>query len=260
MQIDDTIFIDEPRTNTSARRYQAVQNDLDPDQRREAQAILNNINIGTRRASRAAASSFAASNRKQQGRRSAQEPAPKTDDDKAIHVDLPRTQALAQESAPQLPRLHFRAHPLFWMGTGMISLLIAWMIGLQTFAWYINSFQNPLTYTQTAHMDTTTLIVDAAGHTEQARAFIDGQDHIDLLVIPNGDASKAHIIVGPLVMNIEDLQHRATIAVTANGKTGVTVKVQGQLEVNGLEAAPQAAQWSTDISQQPSSSQEGRQR
>jgi hypothetical protein len=209
MQIDDTMFIDEPRTNTSARRYQAVQGDLDSDQRREAQAILNNINIGTRRASRAAASSVAASNRKQQGRRSAQEPAPRTDEDPALEIDLPRTQALPVQMLrkPQRPRFH--GHPLFWIGLTLICVWLLWTASTNGVAFVVTHAYDPGTYGPT-HGNVITGIF-GGGDSQAAPSKLIGLNdggHTEIIYIHADNPAKSQIISGPdlIASNFPDPQ------------------------------------------------------
>jgi hypothetical protein len=117
-------------------------------------------------------------------------------------------------------------------------------------AWYINTYYDPGVYTQTAHRDAAT-VTDAQGHRSQARAFVDAQGHIDIVVVPD-DPSKTRIFAGPALTNIDDPQHRATVTVTAHG-TIVTVLVQGPLVADWFAANRQSEQWAADISQQPSS-------
>jgi hypothetical protein len=145
-----------------------------------------------------------------------------------------------------------RRSPWFFIGLGMLGLLVIWSILLHISVWYTNTFYDPGHYTQTVHLDTVT-ITDAQGHQSQARAFIDAQNRLDILVIPSGDPSKAHIIIGPALSNIDDPQHRATITATAHG-TMVTVRAQGPFAAGWADfiANQQSEEWTTEASQQPS--------
>jgi hypothetical protein len=154
-----------------------------------------------------------------------------------------------QQWQGQQPRRQW--HPGVYIGTGMFTMLGTWSLLLHIGVWYVNSFQDPSYYTQTAHRDAVT-VTDAQGHQYQARAFIDPQNHIDLLVMPeSGDPSKARIIQGPALSIVDDPQHRATITTTASGSE-VTILVQGPLTANwyDLMANRQREQWSADASQQ----------
>jgi putative intracellular protease/amidase len=132
-------------------------------------------------------------------------------------------------------------------------MLLVWSIFVHVGAWYNNTFHDPAAFTQTAHLDTVT-VKDAQGHQSQARAFIDPQNHLDLLIIPGGDTSRARIIVGPPLTSINDPQHKALLTVRASGGTLVTVLAQGPLLVGWLDltANRQSVTWNTDASQQPS--------
>jgi hypothetical protein len=180
----------------------------------------------------------------QQRRRSTQA-APNTDEDQEI---AQRTRQRQQQYIqPRQPR----RHPLFYIGLGMLAVLVAAYIISHVGAWYVSTFQDPSAFTQTAHKDTVT-VTDTQGHQYQARAFIDPQNHIDLMVLPmSGDTSKARIIQGPAISHIDDPQHRAMITATARGSM-VTVLVQGPLVAGqyDLIASRQSEQWTADASQQ----------
>jgi hypothetical protein len=127
----------------------------------------------------------------------------------------------------------------------MLLVLVLFFFGVRAYAWYMNTFHDPAYYTQTAHLDTVT-VTDTQGNQNQVRAFVDMQNHLDIVIIPSGDPTKARIIAGPSVAGIDDPQHVATITVSASG-TVVNVIVQGPYTVNWFTASPQAYQWSYDL-------------
>lgn len=134
-------------------------------------------------------------------------------------------------------------HPLLYIGIGMCSLLIAWILGLNAYVWFVNTYADPLAYTQTAHRDT--VIVVDQGHQEQAHAFVDQHNHIDLVIVPDGDVSKAHIIEGPSLLS--DSPQHITLTLTTHG-TAITVDAQGPLEVDFLGTnRPNSIEWTTDV-------------
>lgn len=164
-----------------------------------------------------------------------------------------RTTQPGRALAPVLQYQPRRIHWLLYVGVAMVLLLILWIVIVHIYVWGTNTFHDPGYYTQTAHRDVTT-IPDAQGHQEQARAFIDAQNHLDLLIIPSdGNMSKAHIIQGPDLVSIPDAQHKAYIEVSAEG-TSIIVVAHAPLEADIIAFAPTShnAQWAVDLSQ-PSS-------
>jgi hypothetical protein len=144
----------------------------------------------------------------------------------------------------------------------MFIMLVVWSILLHIGVWYMDTLHDPLTYTQTAHLDQS-VITDAQGHQYQIRAFVDQQNHLDLLVIPSPGSgetiSKARIIPGPLLTGIGDPQRRAILTVTARG-TLITVLAQGPLQAGWLDLTSyrQSQQWSVDAASQLPSSKGGK--
>lgn len=156
----------------------------------------------------------------------------------------------------KLPPQHqgARFHWLVSIGIGMSAMLVAWLLLVLVIVGWTNTFSDPGHYTQTAHLDTVTVTTDAQGHQSQVRAFLDAQGHLDLLVLPTGDTSKARVVVGPSPLSFHDLQH-VTITVTAQGSV-VTVLAQGPLEANYLATMRQTSSWTVDL-KQPASSKGG---
>lgn len=120
------------------------------------------------------------------------------------------------------------------------------LIVVQAGAWFTRTFSDPSYYTQTAHLDTTT-VTDPQGNRSQVRAFIDAQGHLDLSIMPD-DPSKSRVIIGSTLTSIDDPQHKAILIVTASGTT-VTVTAQGPLLASWYTTYRQSVQWSVDISQ-----------
>ena len=157
----------------------------------------------------------------------------------------------------QLPPLREQKGRMHWLvsiGIGMSAMLVAWLLLVLVIVGWTNTFSDPGHYTQTAHLDTVTVTTDAQGHQSQVRAFLDAQGHLDLLVLPTGDTSKARVVVGPSPLSFHDLQH-VTITVTAQGSV-VTVLAQGPLEANYLATMRQTSSWTVDL-KQPASSKGG---
>ena len=171
-------------------------------------------------------------------------------DIEAVPTMRPRS-ANAAPPTRQLPPLRQKTHSrqLHWLviaGIAMISFLIAILLAVQVVVAWTNDIHDPGYYTQTAHLDMVVASTDAQGHKSQVRAFLDVQNHLDLLILPmSGDASKAHVVPGPNPVTVTDLRH-ATITVTAHG-TVVSVLVQGPLEANLLSTTRQSSLWIVDL-------------
>ena len=176
---------------------------------------------------------------------------PDTDADVEV---IPNSRMRSDRPAPptrQLPPLRQKTHQrqLHWLvivGIAMISFLAVILLAVQVLVAWTNGVHDPGYYTQTAHLDMVVAATDAQGHKSQVRAFLDTQNHLDLLILPiSGDTSKAHVVVGPNPVTVTDLQH-ATITVTAHG-TLVSVLVQGPLEANYLSTMRQSSLWVVDL-------------
>ena len=146
---------------------------------------------------------------------------------------------------PQAHGKHQRKHALVFVGLGMGAMLALWLLAVQVMVGWTNTVSDPRYYTQTAHLDTVTISTDAQGHQSQVRAFIDAQGHLDMLVLPVSDSSKAHVVIGPTLSSISDPQ-KATITVTAKGIV-ITVTIQGPLQANFLATTRQRSVWSIDL-------------
>ena len=132
----------------------------------------------------------------------------------------------------------------------MIAMLVLWISVIQVIVGWTNGVSDPAYYTQTAHLDAVTVTLDAQGHQSQVRAFVDVQGHLDLLVLPTGDTSKAHVIVGPALL-FRNVQH-VTLLVTAKGSVA-TILAQGPLQVNYLATTRESSTWVFDLKQSTTS-------
>jgi len=167
-------------------------------------------------------------------------------DDPDAHTDIQvRMPVPYRRPQPQAHGKHQRKHALVFVGLGMGAMLALWLLAVQAMVGWTNTVSDPRYYTQTAHLDTVTISTDAQGHQSQVRAFIDAQGHLDMLVLPVSDSSKAHVVIGPTLSSISDPQ-KATITVTAKG-TVITVTIQGPLQANFLATTRQRSVWSIDL-------------
>ena len=105
---------------------------------------------------------------------------------------LPRPTAPALHRAPKR-----RAHPLLYLGLGMIALLVLWTLVMGVASWF-NTTMDDLHYgrPRTFQLD------QFVGHTESGGIpshflAINFHSHIEIIEFPGGDASKARIFLGP---------------------------------------------------------------
>ncbi len=90
-----------------------------------------------------------------------------------------------------------KVHPLFYLGGGMVAMLILWMIlsvvsGWFTAAWDDLQYGRPRTFQIDARV----------GHNEQAGTpshfiALNLNGHIEIIEFPGGDASHARVYIGP---------------------------------------------------------------
>ena len=168
-------------------------------------------------------------------------------DDPDAHTDIQvRMPVPYRRPQPQAHGKHQRKHALVFVGLGMGAMLALWLLAVQAMVGWTNTVSDPRYYTQTAHLDTVTISTDAQGHQSQVRAFIDAQGHLDMLVLPVSDSSKAHVVGGPTLLDLQ-LQH-GTITVTAQGSVA-TILMQGPLEANYLTTTRKTSTWVVDFKQ-----------
>jgi hypothetical protein len=141
-----------------------------------------------------------------------------------------------------------RQHVLLQLGILAIVGLAIWIVSAHIYVWLVDVVHDPGYYTQTAHRDVLTL-PDAQGHQEQVRAFVDSQSHLNLLIIPDGNVSKARIITGPELVNVSDPQ-QVMIEVSRQGASSILIQAHGPLYIDLIALTPtqQSAQWLIDLS------------
>jgi len=213
---EDEIYDDPPpgRLPTSSRRYHQPLPGQGKQVRYEFQPEVVHTNIPPRRSAQAAAGQKA---------RDTEEP---------------------QALRPKRKRRGW--HPLWYLGLGMIVMLVLW-VGL---SWLMNwwyTTQNDMTYTKAFR----TFSVDyAVGHNNDSSAnpshFIVQNDkrHIIILELPADDASKTVIYTGPQLIGDGQERTPVTISFSLNAQTGrydMVLHVQDQTYVftnNGKKFVP----------------------
>jgi hypothetical protein len=149
---------------------------------------------------------------------------------------MPRTM-----TRPAQPRQRQGFHPLMYVGGGMCSMLLAFILILNVSAWWTNTLHDPAYYTQSAHRNSIT-ITTTASQQEQIQAFVDPEGHVDVLVIPTDNVTKARIITGPALANFATPQD-AMLSIKVNGSQ-VIVEATSAMTVNGFTTGRSSMQWS----------------
>ena len=147
---------------------------------------------------------------------------------------------MTEEHPPALPSRRqrssglFRAHPLLWVGFGMLVMLLAWT-GLQALGSWWSLHQEDVTYgrPRTAQYDVVVGHNDSASHPTH---FIALNLNAEVIVIelPGGDSSKARIYQGPHLFDPGAALYPVTLSFPdpqGNGKPNMEVHVQGQIIV-----------------------------
>jgi hypothetical protein len=119
-------------------------------------------------------------------RRAGVTPAPKT---------LPKTPMPKAMAAKRLLKRH--AHPLFYLGVGMLGMLALWMILTSVISWY-NTTMDDIHYGRPRTFQTDAFV----GHNESGGVpshfiAINLHGHIEVIEFPGGDATHARIFLGP---------------------------------------------------------------
>ena len=128
------------------------------------------------------------------------------------------------------PSSGFRAHPLLWLGVGMLLMFAAW-IGMQALgAWWM-LHQADATYgrPRTAQYDVVVGHSDSPTHQTHLIAM-NFHARVVIIEIPGGDSSKAKIYEGPHLYGPDADLYPVTLRfqdVDGDGKIDMIVTVQG---------------------------------
>gem|GEM_PF-270800 len=103
-----------------------------------------------------------------------------------------------------LPRSHRRAHPLLYLGLGMLAMLFLWTVLSLLFEW-VTFLLDDLHYGRPRTFQTDAWV----GHNEQTGVpshfiALNLNRHIEIIEIPGGDAAHTHIFSGPQLYGIND--------------------------------------------------------
>ncbi len=143
----------------------------------------------------------------------------------------------AQRTTEDIPAAHtrrkrgwFRAHPVLWLGFGMIIMLAAWT-GLQALSSWWSVYQDDVQYgrPRTAQYDVVVGHNDSAQHKTHIIA-LNLNARVVIIEIPGGDSSKAKIYPGPQIFgpnaDLDPITLRF-LDVDGDGKVDMLVNVQG---------------------------------
>lgn len=146
---------------------------------------------------------------------------------------LQSTQTVARRTNSVPPRAHsttysyppvitrskaMQAHPLLYLGLGMIAMLLLWMLVSTVFGWFTTTLDD-IRYGRPRTFQTDAWV----GHNERGGTpshfiAINLHSHIEIIEMPGGDASRARIYMGPqLYGNNDDLTSATLRFVDVNG-------------------------------------------
>ena len=137
---------------------------------------------------------------------------------------------------PARPRRRglFRAHPLLWLGVGMLFMLLVW-VGLQALGRWWSVHQDDVTYgwPRTTQYDVVVGHDDSPAHPTHL-IVLNLHGTIIIIELPGGDSSKARIYQGPHLYDPGADLFPVTLSFpnpTGNGHPNMEVHVQGQIIV-----------------------------
>ena len=106
----------------------------------------------------------------------------------------------------QQPRPKRHAHPLLYLGLGMLGMMALWVLGTMVVSWW-NLTQDDIHYGRPRTFQTDMVVghSDSADHPSHFIA-INVNHHVEVIEFPGGDASKAKIyLVSTLIGDGQDL-------------------------------------------------------
>jgi hypothetical protein len=133
------------------------------------------------------------------------------------------------ETAKAKQKIVLQAHPLLYLGLGMLAMLLLWIVLGALFGW-VNTFMDDIHYGRPR-----TFQMDAwVGHNEQAGTpshfiAVNLNRHIEIIEIPGGDATHTRIYVGPQLYGANDELVPVTLAfadLNGDHKTDMVVTFQ----------------------------------
>lgn len=112
---------------------------------------------------------------------------------------VPKTQLPTVRKTTQKSATQHAAHPLLYLGIGMLVMLVLWATLSTAFGW-LNGVLNDIHYGRPRTFQTDAWV----GHNEQTGLpshfiAINFHRHIEIIEMPGGDASRSHIYLGPLL-------------------------------------------------------------
>lgn len=156
---------------------------------------------------------------------------------------------------------HYRAHPLLYLGIGMLAMLVLWVLLSSVLGWF-NTTLDDMRYgrPRTFQMDAT------VGHNEQNGVpshfiALNLSGHIEVIEFPAGDATHAHIYMGPqlygansdlvpVTLKFMDVNNdqKPDMLVMFQGSQTVFINDQGTFRVLQPNERPQVEQFLQHVS------------
>ncbi|HEY6542065.1 MAG TPA: hypothetical protein VIZ18_14070 [Ktedonobacteraceae bacterium] len=141
-----------------------------------------------------------------------------------------------REAVPEARRRRgfFRAHPLLWLGVGMLLMFLLW-VGLQDLGAWWSVHQDDVTYgrPRTAQYDVVVGHHDSPAHPTHLIA-LNLHGTIEIIELPGGDSTHAHIYQGPHLFGPDADLVPVTLSFpdpSRDGHPDMDVHVQGQVIV-----------------------------
>jgi hypothetical protein len=128
----------------------------------------------------------------------------------------------------------FRAHPLLWLGVGMLLMFLLW-VGLQDLGAWWSIHQDDVTYgrPRTSQYDVVVGHQDSPAHPTHLIA-LNLRGTIEIIELPGGDSAHAHIYQGPHLFGPAVDLVPVTLSFpdpSGDGHPDMDVHVQGQIIV-----------------------------
>jgi hypothetical protein len=123
-----------------------------------------------------------------------------------------------------------RAHPLFYLGLGMLGMLVLWMLLMSAASWFSTTMDD-IRYGRPRTFQTDQFVgYNEAGGTPSHFIALNLNGHIEIIEFPGGDATHARIFLGPqLYATGSDLVPVTLTFMDVNGdhKVDMIINVQG---------------------------------
>ncbi len=149
--------------------------------------------------------------------------------DEALSQDEQQVPILEEEEEP-IRRRRPRGHRLFYLGLGMLGMLLLWYLSLTLISWW-RVYQDDLRYGRPRTFQTDAVVghSDSADHPSHFLA-LNLNRQVEIIEFPGGDATKAKMYLGPPLVGPGEALTPVTLTfrdVNGDGKPDMLVNIQG---------------------------------